>query len=284
MTRKRLLIICVLLCVILFACGTEETDPEPSGSETAEPSGSETTEPSEGEGDDISALLFRREDITGVDIPVERRRMRVFSAVANEAESEAILDQLFNADISEFTDADLAGAEGVAVRFMIRTEGAARYLQIIKGDNALYIVINDYNPQFIVLDGGEPIRMKGPADSFDFDELDRLMGDVMRNESDPDYSGTVTIMESGEKLAVKKADCAYARSHLDTAVDELGTADGDADALYDIEFKIGGTLYWINSETGQFYRDEAGEIMYAQLEDQHLRIVGTHLGVRKMVS
>lgn len=252
---KKLFVSCLLLCLLLSACVAKRT----------------ATDLHEDETHSIGALLFRQEDITEVLIPVNRTFSGNVCVVTNEEEKTAILEKLYDADISDFVDAELTGIMGASVSFLLRTENDESDLRIISDSETQYIVITSNDT--------EQICKKGPVDSFAFEELNQLVADVMGNEDDIDYAGTVTLIESGFESAVNKGNSAYARGIMDVVIAESGTVDAYADDLYDIEFEVCGTLYGINSETGLFYRNDSGEIMYAQLESPQLMQVKVRLGI-----
>lgn len=249
------LVLCLLLCLLFSACGTQRATPDSH----------------EGEAQSISTLLFKQEDISEVLIKVSRSFSGDVYVTANEEEQSAIIGKLFEADIGDLVDAELTGVMGASVSFTIRTEDDERDLQIASAGDAQYIVITNKD--------GEKICRKGPADSFAFTDLNRLAAEVLGNENDKDYSGTVTLIESGFERAVNKGNCAYARGILDGVIAVSGTADAFADDVYDIEFEVGDVLYGIDGETGRFYRLSSGVMMYAQINDQQLTQVKTWLGV-----
>jgi len=245
----------LILSFILSACGTGEAN---HGSGEKDPNS-------------LSALLFEREDVVAVQIPLERSYSNPVSVVTNETERTEILNALYGTDISAFTEAELTGLFGTGAEFTVLTKKDERRLGLLADDTAQYLIITDA--------GGNQLCRKGPADSFDLSALDALVTGVLSNEADPDYSGTVTVLTTGESRAVSKGNCAYARSRLDRAVTQGAAAEPDTAVSYDIEFTVGNTTYEICSETGQIRRTEGKARSYARLEGFELMEVKTLLGI-----
>ena len=250
---KKPRIICSILCLFLLlaitACGSS-------------PKGTGKTV--------LGVLLFEKEDIADVQIEVERSSRPVY-VVANEAEREDILAILFDADLTAFKDSDPTGALGAGWQLAVCSGEDHRTLGIIVTDSEQYLVITDGD--------GSRICKQGPSGSIDFAALDRVINCVLRNETDPEWSGMVTDLATGERHAVNKGNCAYAVSRLNDAVTKGDSANTDADAEYDIEFKVCDAVYEISRETGQFCRSTGENKTYARIGGEDLLEVKTTLGI-----
>ena len=145
-------------------------------------------------------------------------------------------------------------------------------------------ILADDDVQYLVIGNGEQQQFKkGSKETFDFDELSRLVSAVLGNEEDPDYSGRVELTDSGFKANVNKGNAAFAQGILDGAIGQAEVEEGE-NITYNIMFTIGDISYGISSDTGYFFKQEAGEKIYAQLEEQLLRTVKTRIGVRNAAS
>jgi len=98
MRNKWLILLCVILCFVLSACGAEtppSTDVNESA-ETAEPNTDEVTETPEPNTDGEIALLPAREDVLAVGVGVAGLGTVSYNYMGtNESEKEAVLDLLY---------------------------------------------------------------------------------------------------------------------------------------------------------------------------------------------
>lgn len=267
-----ILFLLVILCLTLSACSAKEPDanvgvnqPEPVESPKAE---------------DIPTannILPARETVQDVLINRARYSAGEINLGTNETEKMAILDVLYAADLSSFVDAELTGVMGAPVPLKLRTADEEIYVE------ALWDAQNDAQ-YLIVRSAAQELVQKGPTDAFDFQTLDRLMGEVMRNEDDPVYSGKITVVATDFTAKVNKEGCAHAKFTLDSEI-ALDEADGGGeDVSYDVSFEVGETVYGINSEAGYFFRQDAGGKVYAKLDPQELMEVKVRLGVPNAAS
>ena len=185
----------------------------------------------------------------------------------------ALLDELYGADLSGFRETEAAGVMRTAASFLLRTADGETQVMVSHNSDGQYLFITDpeLRQQFL----------QGPADAFDWAALDRLRGEVLRNTQDPLHSGRVELPDSGFSASVSKGNSARARSTLD---DAAATAEGGGESPCDILFEVDDVLYGINSDTGEFYRQEAGETVWAQLDSGELMSVKVSLGVLSATS
>ena len=223
--------------------------------------------PVENETQDMSTLLCKREDVVSVRV----EGARAVYVNTNQTEREMILNKLYAADCSEFRDAEPAGVMGATVSFSIDTKEIERNIRIVSDESAQFIVITTPD--------GDRKCWKGPGDSFDFSGLNQLVSGVLGNEDDPAYSGTVILADREFRRAVNKGNSAIVRAILDGALNETEASGIDLEATYNIKFRVGKVVYGIDSETGQFFREDEGKTKYARIESQKLTVVKTCLGV-----
>ncbi len=262
--RKKLMALWLAACCALCACGTggpreEGGQPPEDASQT---SGSEAT--------DISQFLFPREDVDQVFVWMMGGVRGGANVGTSEEEKEAILDQLYDVDLSEFEDVDPGGTGGSAATFIIRSGDAEKTVMVGASEDSQYLRITD---------GQQELFQEGPAESFDYPALSDLVTEVLANKEDPDYSGRVEVVGKDHVSQVNKGNCAVAQGMMEQFIAQGGSAEEDASISYDIVLEVGDLVYGINSETGQFFKEEAGERTYAQLDENGLFTVKLRLGV-----
>lgn len=257
--RNRAAALLVILCCLLSACDAEDFPQEEEGVNAVP---------------DTGTLLPARETVQEILVFVDRTFSSEVYVFTNDEEKEAILDKLYEADLSKLQDAERNGIMGSAVTFKLCSENEEKNIQILADDDVQYLVIGN---------GEQQQFKKGSKETFDFDELSRLVSAVLGNEEDPDYSGRVELTDSGFKANVNKGNAAFAQGILDGAIGQAEVEEGE-NITYNIMFTIGDISYGISSDTGYFFKQEAGEKIYAQLEEQLLRTVKTRIGVRNAAS
>lgn len=268
--QRRLIAICAFLCLVLCACGTKQYD-EGANADSSNNYVETNISIDDVEIPHISKLLFEQNDIKEIQIETEQIFSRTVYVITNQEERESFIQILFGVQMDEFEDAEQPSIMGSSVKMRIRTDDAEKNVQVLSDGSVLYIAIND---------GENQIFLKGTAKSFPFKELNQLVTVVLGNEDDPDYAGIVTVTGTSFEDSVNKGNCAFAMNILDNAIKETGTSDANTDIAHNVELKVGNTIYGINSDTGQFFRETDDDIMYAQLEDEELAMVIIRLGVR----
>lgn len=221
----------------------------------------------------FGTLIGPRDSVTGVSIILEPLLSGNVCVFTNDKECEAILDILYNANIGSFEEPTDSYIEGSVVPLLISTDSEDYTVDIINSTDAQYIRIKTGS---IELGNTEQQLKKVPANTFDFAALNTLVGNILRNDSDPEYSGVVTV--GSTSTSIIKAHSAYAKSYLDRAA-QNGTDTADDSITYDVEFSINGIIYSINSESGHFCKDENGAKIYAQLESVDLMQLKTRLSI-----
>lgn len=259
--RNIVIALWVILCFALSACGAGSSPEVSKEVDAIVPS--------------ISTLLPERETVQEILVFVDRTFSGEVYAFTSDEEKEALLDKLYEADLSGLQDAEQEGIMGASVSFKLRSENEERIVQVIADSNAQYLLIGNENQQQF---------KKGIKETFDYEELSRLVSAVLGNEEDPNYSGKVEILDSDFKANVNKGNAAFARSILDEAILKAETVEEGDNIAYDIMFVIGDTSYAISSDTGYFFRQEAEEKRYAHVEEQLLMQVKTRIGVRDATS
>lgn len=207
------------------------------------------------------SILPDRESVDEVSSLVSRTMSGEFYAVANESESAAILSELYKADLSGLEDTDISSLPlGAGVSFKLKFGDEARHVEITTTAEAQYLVIKyeDWQPQFV---------KKCPANTFSFNELNRLRSSVFANKEDPLYSGRVEIPDLDFKTTAGKYYTAFVQSVLENGIYRGEyPAEDVKNITYDILLRIGDTLlYGINSETGHIFRQSDGKTVYAQI-------------------
>jgi len=218
----------------------------------------------------MSTLLPERETVQEVLLIVDHSFSGDVCVFTNEEEKEAILDKLYEADLSGLEDVEPTGIGGPVVEFKLLSDDGEKVVLIVSNTDAQYLVLRN---------GEEQLCKKGPVETFDFRELDRLSTAVLGNRDDPEYSGRVELVDSDYRNDVNKSNTALAKAILDNAISNAATTEEGEDITYDVMFTIGDTSYGISSDTGHFFRQEAEEKVYAQLEEQQLRLVKIRIGV-----
>ena len=193
----------------------------------------------------------------------------VYAGTTGE-EQEALLDALYGADLSGFTDTQASDVMGMSVSLKLRAGEEEFLVDILFGQDAA---------QYLRVRSGEnQTFQQGPADAFPYEELNGLVRDVLSSTEDPEHSGRVSVAQAGFQDSVNKGSTAYVRSLLDEALSQSAGEDG-ADAACDIVLEIGDVSYGISSDTGDIFRQEADQKTFGQLDDRQLMEVKTRLGV-----
>lgn len=273
MRSKWLILLCVILCFVLSACGAEtppSTDVNESA-ETAEPNTDEVTETPEPNTDGEIALLPAREDVLAVGVGVAGLGTVSYNYMGtNESEKEAVLDLLYKADLSSFeVPEELTGAGGLASSYLLQTADETIEVEIRTDIDVQWLLISS---------AGQKNVMKGPEDVFDPKALDELNTQIRINTEDPLHCGCVEFVDSGDTQKLNKAQTANSRGQLDSVLAKAEIA-ADESINYDVLFTVGELTYGINTETGHFYREEAGKKAYAQLNETYLMHLAMRLGL-----
>lgn len=246
---------------------TDGTVPPPVNNEvtaTPAPNASGVIEPSEPERDP-NLTLPAREDVLAVDVQCAGFLADTFYTGTNELEKEALLDLLYEADLSLFeTYEEPKEQMGPA---------AALVYPLHTADETIEVIIRTVLPtgvQYLIITsaGKENIQV-GTVDGFDYIALDELNQQIRGNTKDPLYSGRAEFVLTGETHIMNKAQTANSRGLLDRVLAKAEIA-ADESISYDVLFTVGELTYGINTETGHFYREEAGEKAFAQLEEYPL--------------
>ena len=263
-THPYIAILGLLLCLLLSACESTNPDTDNHGNMQQRPQANQGDRLTIGDSSGTNGLLPGQDAVQEVFVGFS---VGVYVGTTDE-EKAAILSTFYDAALSGFVDAERSGVMGTAVSLQFHTGDDDIYIDIITGRDAQYLLIENTRQQLF---------KKGPADAIDSMALDQLVTDVLSSRTDPNYSGKVTL--AGTERFVGKGNTAFAKRTLDDAIAATPiTADMD-DVRYDITLEVGETLYGISSDTGYFFRQEAGEKAYAQVEDQLLAEVKTRIGV-----
>lgn len=273
MRSKWLILLCVILCFVLSACGAEtppSTDVNESA-ETAEPNTDEVTETPEPNTDGEIALLPAREDVLAVGVGVAGLGTVSYNYMGtNESEKEAVLDLLYKADLSSFeVPEELTGAGGLASSYLLQTADETIEVEIRTDIDVQWLLISS---------AGQKNVMKGPEDVFDPKALDELNTQIRINTEDPLHCGCVEFVDSGDTQKLNKAQTANSRGQLDSVLAKAEIA-ADESISYDVLFTVGELTYGLNTETGHFYRQMDGEKAYAQLEEYPLKQAKSNLNL-----
>ena len=296
---KKLILVCVLFCFLLSACGTNQPDADGSG-DAAPPSDDQTdaadTDESRDSGEihDLSDLLFERDAVKEVFFRLTSTFGDAYVGTT-EAERNEILDRIFGADLSEFVDVDEEETYSGAIQtfLVLRTDEGDYSVEILSGKSALqtdggedvqYLRINrsfipvlDEDPGFYLEHVNDVIVKKGPMDAFAYMDLHQLEEDICTDTENPDYCAVVTVESLGYESSATRRGSALAKRILDRTLARSELKEGSADATYDIEVRIGETLYGISYETKEFFREELGEWQYSTIGDSFVDI-STYLG------
>lgn len=279
MRNKWFILLCVILCFVLSACGAEtppETEPSPDVNAVTAPPGlhglNEYRTPSPTEWDP-NLTLPAREDVLAVGIGVPGLGVMGYNyAGTNELEREAVLDLLYKADLSRFETMDnQTGTSGVSLGYLLQTADEAVEVEIRTNpmENVQWLLISSARRENV---------MKGPVDVFDPKVLEELNTQIRMNTEDPLHCGSIEIVGSGDTQKLNKTLTAIGCGTLDIAL-ETSEIAADESISYDVLFTVGELTYGINSETGHFYKEEAGEKAYAQLNEYYLLNLAKHLGL-----
>ena len=266
------ILLAALLCLSLAGCGqreTADTDPPPEAEGNAPGIPAEDT-PEEAEAlellpprDSVEAVfLWERGEIStplGGDVYVP----------ASQTEGEALTKLLYQADLEAFTPADPAGTSGAALAFRLRWPEGERFLRLLHdpAGEALYLGITDRAAS--LLDSAPPelnVYLQGPADALDWEALNQLDREIHSDTAEADLCGTVTDARTGERFTQSRAGSAQVQAILDGTLALSGSAEGEADLQYPVEFRVGGALYGVEPETLAFFRETAGQRMYGNVE------------------
>ena len=71
---------------------------------------------------------------------------------------------------------------------------------------------------------------------------------------------------AGARFTQSRAGSAQVQAILDGTLALSGSAEGEADLQYPVEFRVGGALYGVEPETLAFFRETAGQRMYGNVE------------------
>ena len=299
----------IFLCLLLGACGNSTADnasgqstlttkeEENSETETTEsenvaesPSGEENeTEneppktpsvPSVTPVENMSELLFERGDIQEVMVVVDRRGFDDITAMANEEEMNAILDELYAADLSEFEDIEDEGFGGVVETYKLRTNDKEINLSV-------YQDVSETGQQYLRVYGQDRMplaEIKGPANAFNFNRLAELSTEIRTNTDDPLYSGIASVTETVDEIKLNKMACGYISYFFETALKNEKHDTIDETTSFNVQMKIGDTVYQLQSDTGYFSKDNVDGIVYGQLDEQGLSMVINEAHLRNALS
>ena len=339
-SKSKRFLLPALLCLFLSACGSnaasqeEETQPivtdaaeeehtetEYAAEETAGESSAETGETKISAGDEsgasipqeievpsvtpvenLSELLFERDSVQDVMVVIDRRLFDDITVTTNEEEKEALLDELYAADLSTFEDTGGKTAGGNLLQFKLKSGESEVTLAIYDGIDG----ITDGTKQYLRITDSNRLplaEIQGPKGTFQFSRLDQLRTEIVTNTEDPLYSGAVSIPGTGYEAELDKGACGYALYFFDTALESAGESplgesetpggtespgraetiegaktpgesepSGEA-ASFDVRIQIGETVYQLESATGYFSREKDGQILYGTLDEQGLFMI-----------
>lgn len=295
---KKSILLCVLFCFLLSACGANQPDAGGNGGDAAPPSdhqtdAADTGDPQDsGEIRDLSDLLFERDAVKEVFFCLTSTFGDAYVGTT-AAERDEILDRIFGVDISEFADVESPDSTMVQTSLVLRTDEGDYSVEIMSGKSALrtdggedvqYLRINrsfipvlDEDPGFYLEHVNDVIVKKGPMDTFAYMDLYQLEEDICTDTENPDYCAVVTVESLGYESSATRRGSALAKRILDRTLARSEPKEGGADATYDIEVRIGETLYGISYETKEFFREELGERQYGTIGDSFVDI-STYLG------
>ncbi|MBR4057901.1 MAG: hypothetical protein IKK00_07190 [Oscillospiraceae bacterium] len=255
---------------------TDGTVPPPVNNEvtaTPVPNASGVIEPSEPERDP-NLTLPAREDVLAVDVHcVGVAASDMFFTGTNELEKEALLDLLYEADLSLFEtfeepEVQMIPAGALVYPLHTANETIEVTIRTVHSTGIQYLVITS--------EGKKNIQVG--TNVFDHVALDELNQQIRGNMEDPLYSGRIEFVGSSNTQELNKALTAFGRGILDSALAKAEIA-ADESINYDVLFTVGELTYGINTETGHFYREEAGKKAYAQLNETYLMHLAIRLGL-----
>ena len=275
MRNKWFILLCVILCFVLSACGAEtppETELSPDVNEVTATPGLHglneyrTPRPTELA---PSLTLPAREDVLAVGVGIPGLGILGYTyAGTNELEKEAVLDLLYEADLSSFeVTENMTG--GVSISYLLQTADESLEVEILTNVDVQWIRLTTADRKIMKVSPGRP---------FDVKTLDELSTQIRVNTEDPLHCGSIEIVGSGDTQKLNKALTAIGCGTLDIAL-ETSEIAADESISYDVLFTVGELTYGINSETGHFYKEEAGEKAYAQLNEYYLLNLAQHLGL-----
>ncbi len=262
---KAMILSMIIIISMLVSCKAVSPSTEPPAApENTQPPISDTI---------MGTLICPQDSIKTVSIILEHLLSGDVCVFTNAEEQDSLLNILYGTDISSIEDPTSSYIGGAAVSLLISTDSKDFTIDIINSTDSQYIRITTGS-----LESGniEQQVKKVPANTFDWATLDALVGNIFRNDSDPVYSGVITV--GNTTTSIIKANTAYAKSYLDRTA-QNGTDIADSGITYDVEFSVSGIIYSINSETGQFCKDENGTKIYAQLDAADLMQLKTRLGI-----
>ena len=252
--RKKAVILCTILCLLLSACGVAEQQTEPR---------------------DISSVLFEREEVQAVFVFVDSFFQPEIDTGTTEDEKRAILDILHGTDLSSFNETKYHAPVGSGIMFKIKTENGEKNVGILSMADGQYLHMQDEETELILC---------GPADAFDMDELFKLQREISENAEDPNYSGKLEIKWAGIDRNVNKGNTAQVKHILDEALTENDTGQSTEDLTYDIAFEVGESHYGISSDTGFLFREEGSEKKIVKLDSRDLEEVAKFLGIQNIAT
>lgn len=320
-SKSKRFLLPALLCLFLSACGSnaasqeEETQPivtdaaeeehtetEYAAEETAGESSAETGETKISAGDEsgasipqeievpsvtpvenLSELLFERDSVQDVMVVIDRRLFDDITVTTNEEEKEALLDELYAADLSTFEDTGGKTAGGNLLQFKLKSGESEVTLAIYDGIDG----ITDGTKQYLRITDSNRLplaEIQGPKGTFQFSRLDQLRTEIVTNTEDPLYSGAVSIPGTGYEAELDKGACGYALYFFDTALESAGESllgeaetpggtESPGEPTFDVRIQIGETVYQLESGTGYFSREKDGQILYGTLDEHSLFMI-----------
>lgn len=250
MKRNSWIVLCVVLCLAFSACHG-------------------------GDGSDKSGVLPPKDRVEEVFVGAGIGMSRETFTGTSEEEKKAILDKLYEADLTGLQDADPVGIMGPMISFKLRANDEEKIVEIILADEVQYLSVKNEEQQLF---------KKGTADTFAYQELSQLVSEVMQNQDDPNYSGKVRLTDQEDEQSINKGNTAAAKDMLDHWITRSEPVEDGEDKTYNVLFTVGETSYGISSDTRYFFRQEEGEKVYAQMDEQQLELVTTILGVLSKIS
>lgn len=273
--KKYSYFILLFVCLFLCACSNDklsEIKPDTDNLSITEPQ-LEIIEEKESAGviSVSAAILPERDKVKEVLIFVSRSFSGEAYAYTNDGEREAILDKLYEADLSKLKEAEPTGVMGASVSFKLCSKSEEAKIRLTEDNDFLYFLIERENQRCFY---------KCEKGVFDFAEIDRIITATLGNTEDPRYSGSVELKESDFSAKVNKINTVIAVTMLNEAISNSEKTDADENEAYDVVFAAVDVLYEINSNTGDFFIEEGGEKKYAQLDMSSMIKLKTVLGIK----
>lgn len=290
MRNKWFILLCVILCFVLSACGAEtppETEQSPDVNAVTAPPDPNLyilMEPKEWS---PNLTLPAREDVLAVDVICGMSSL--FYMGTNELEKEAFLDLLYAADLSRFKtfeDPEEQIATGQVLSYLLHTADETVEVRILmnRTENVQYLKISGAAQEKVKIGSVDMFHFvtenikAGPADGFDYNALEELYTQISMNNEDPLHCGRVEIEGSGNTQVLTKIATGEARGDLDNSL-ALAEIAEDESIDYDVLFTAGEVTYGLNTETGHFYREMDGETVYGQMSEGRRMGVYFRLGI-----